>query len=56
MMMFMPLIFIVFCYNYASALALYITVGNLFSMFQMYVTRKKTAPAPVKAVVKRKNR
>ncbi len=29
--MFMPVIFIVFCYNYASALALYWTVQNLFS-------------------------
>ena len=31
MMMFMPIIFIVFCYNFAAALALYYTVQNLFS-------------------------
>jgi len=45
MMMFMPLIFIVFCYNFASALALYYTMQNLFSIVQLYVTRNKTAPA-----------
>jgi YidC/Oxa1 family membrane protein insertase len=40
-MMFMPLIFIALCYNYASALALYWTVQNIFSIFQLYVTRDK---------------
>ena len=55
-MLLMPLIFVVFCYNYASALALYMTVGNIFSIFQLYVTRKRTAPAPLKPVAKRKNR
>ena len=45
MMYIMPVIFIAFCYNYASALALYLTVGNLFSIVQLYVTRNKTAPA-----------
>ncbi|MEO8353370.1 MAG: membrane protein insertase YidC, partial [Chthoniobacteraceae bacterium] len=43
-MMFMPLIFIVLCYNYASALALYWTVQNLFSIVQLYITRDKNAP------------
>ena len=42
--MFMPVIFVVFCYNYASALALYWTVQNLFSIGQLYVTRNKTTP------------
>ena len=42
--MFMPLIFIFFCYNFASALALYWTVQNLFSVVQLYVTRNQTAP------------
>ena len=44
MMMFMPLIFIAFCYNYASALALYWTVQNLFSVAQLYLTRNQAAP------------
>ena len=43
-MMFMPVIFIAFCYNYASALALYWTVQNLFSIVQLYVTRNRAAP------------
>jgi YidC/Oxa1 family membrane protein insertase len=44
-MMFTPLIFVFFCYNYASALALYWTVQNLFSVAQLYVTRSQQAPA-----------
>ena len=43
-MMFVPLIFVFFCYNYASALALYWTVQNLFSIAQLYVTRNQEAP------------
>lgn len=43
-MMFVPLIFISFCYNFASALALYWTVQNIFSIVQLYVTRNNTAP------------
>jgi len=56
MFMFMPLIFVMFCYNFASALALYWTVQNVFSIAQLYVTRKRTAPAPFKPPVKRKSR
>jgi YidC/Oxa1 family membrane protein insertase len=57
MFMFMPLIFVMFCYNFASALALYWTVQNIFSIAQLYYTRKQTAPAPLKAQPsKRKNR
>jgi len=57
MFMFMPLIFIMVCYNYASALALYWTVSNLCAVAQMYVTRRRTAPAPLKPVAaKRKSR
>ena len=44
MFMFMPLIFIAFCYNYASALALYWTVQNLFSVAQLYLTRNQAPP------------
>ena len=56
MMMFMPLIFIAFCYNYASALALYWTVQNLFSIVQLYATRNQAAPElqKVAAPAKRK--
>ena len=42
--MFMPLIFIAFCYNFASALALYWTVQNLFSVVQLYATRNQAPP------------
>jgi YidC/Oxa1 family membrane protein insertase len=42
--MFMPLIFVMFCYNYASALALYLTVQNLVSVMQLYVTRNQAPP------------
>ncbi len=42
--MFMPVIFIAFCYNYASALALYWTVQNLFSVVQLYATRNQEMP------------
>jgi YidC/Oxa1 family membrane protein insertase len=46
--MFMPLIFIVFCYNFASALALYWTVQNLFSVAQLYATRNQAPPVLTK--------
>jgi YidC/Oxa1 family membrane protein insertase len=48
-MMFMPLIFIFFCYNFASALALYWTVQNLFSVVQLYATRNQAPPTLQKA-------
>jgi YidC/Oxa1 family membrane protein insertase len=41
---FMPIVFLVFCYNYASGLALYWTTQNLFSIFQLYLTRNKPLP------------
>ncbi len=44
MFMFMPVIFVLFCYNYASALALYWTVQNLFSVVQLYATRNQAPP------------
>ena len=46
MFLFMPLIFLFICYNYASGLALYWTVQNLFFVAQMYLTRKQ-AHAPL---------
>ena len=40
-MYFMPVIFLTFCYNYASGLALYWTTQNLFSIVQLYWTRNQ---------------
>src|SRR6478672_8659908 len=44
MMMFMPIIFIVFCYNFAAALALYYTVQNLLTVLQLYQNRRQPMP------------
>lgn len=44
MMYIMPVIFLSFCYNFASALALYWTTQNLFSVAQLYVTRNRPLP------------
>jgi len=41
---FMPIIFLIFCYNYASALALYWTTQNIFSIVQLYLTRNRPLP------------
>ncbi len=43
-MMFMPLIFLFFCYNFAAALALYYTTQNLFTILQLYQNQKATVP------------
>ena len=43
-MMLMPLVFVLFCYNYASALALYLIVNNLVSVVQLYATRNQPLP------------
>jgi YidC/Oxa1 family membrane protein insertase len=43
-MMFMPLIFLIFCYNFAAALALYYTTQNLFTILQLYQNRKQPQP------------
>jgi len=43
MMMFMPLIFIVMCYNFASALALYWTIQNLISIVQLQINKRQNA-------------
>lgn len=47
-MMFMPLIFLAFCYNFAAALAIYYTVQNLLSVLQFWHNQRQ--PAPVLAV------
>ena len=43
-MYFMPIVFLTFCYNYASGLALYWTTQNLFSIVQLYWTRNQPLP------------
>jgi YidC/Oxa1 family membrane protein insertase len=54
--MFMPLIFIFICYKYASALALYWTVQNIFTIVQLYLTRNQTAPVLQKVSASSKKR
>ncbi len=43
-MMFMPLIFLFFCYNFAAALALYYTTQNLFTILQLWHNQKQPVP------------
>src|SRR5881409_173703 len=42
--MFMPLIFLFICYNFAAALALYYTAQNLFSILQFYQNKRQPTP------------
>ena len=55
-MMFTPLIFLFFCYNFAAALALYYTAQNLFSILQFYQNKRQPMPTleKVAAAGKRK--
>jgi YidC/Oxa1 family membrane protein insertase len=46
MMRYMPLMFLVFLYNYSAALALYWTVQNLLSIAQTKLTRAANPAAP----------
>ena len=48
MMMFTPIIFIVFCYNFAAALALYYTTQNLLTVLQLYVNKRQPVAAPTR--------
>src|SRR6266404_3961457 len=43
-MMFPPLMFLFFCYNFAAALALYYTAQNLFSILQFYQNKRQPMP------------
>ncbi len=43
-MMFMPLLFGFFCYNFAAALALYYTMQGLLTILQLYYTRTQNPP------------
>ena len=55
-MYFMPVIFLTFCYNYASGLALYWTTQNLFSIVQLYWTRNQPLPTLEKVVTSAKGK
>jgi YidC/Oxa1 family membrane protein insertase len=43
-LMFMPLIFLFFCYNFAAALALYYTTQNLFTILQLWQNQRQPLP------------
>ena len=43
--LFMPVIFLVMCYNFAAALALYWTVSNIIGIFQAWVVKRMPEPA-----------
>jgi YidC/Oxa1 family membrane protein insertase len=52
MMRYMPLMFMVFLYNYSAGLTLYWTVQNLLTILQTKLTRMNTTPTvPTKPVV-----
>ena len=55
-MYFMPIIFLTFCYNYASGLALYWTTQNIFSIVQLYWTRNQPLPTLEKVPAKPKGK
>jgi YidC/Oxa1 family membrane protein insertase len=44
MMKFMPFFFLIFCYNFSSALSLYWTAQNILSIIQMRYNLKQVAP------------
>jgi len=48
MMRYMPLMFLVFLYNFSAGLTLYWTVNNLLSVVQTLLTRTKPEPVPVR--------
>jgi YidC/Oxa1 family membrane protein insertase len=51
MMRYMPLMFLVFLYNYSSGLALYWTVQNLLSIAQTKLTKTQSPAAPPSSVL-----
>lgn len=55
-MFIMPVVFLAFCYNFASALALYWTTQNLFSIAQLYLTRNQPLPTLEKKSLPKKIR
>jgi YidC/Oxa1 family membrane protein insertase len=51
LMRYMPLIFLVFLYNYSGGLALYMTVSTLMSVLQTKVTKSSKDPAAPEVIV-----
>lgn len=51
LMRWMPLMFVVFLYNFSSGLALYMTVNNLLTILQTWMLKRNQAPATVVAPV-----
>jgi len=49
LMRWMPLMFLLFLYNFSSGLALYMTVNNLLTILQTWMMKRKQPPAPVVA-------
>ncbi len=47
MMRWMPLMFLLFLYNFSSGLALYMTVNNLLTILQTWLMKRNAPPAPV---------
>jgi YidC/Oxa1 family membrane protein insertase len=45
MMRYMPLIMLLFLYNYSSGMALYMTVSTLLGIVQMQLTKTNQPPA-----------
>lgn len=52
----MPVFFFLFCYNYASALALYWTTTNIISMIQTLIIRRLPMPEPKKVNPKKQGK
>ncbi len=52
----MPIFFFLFCYNYASALALYWTTTNIISMIQTLIIRRLPMPEPKKVDPKKQSK
>ncbi|MGH7993994.1 MAG: membrane protein insertase YidC, partial [Limisphaerales bacterium] len=49
LMRYLPLIFLVFLYNYSSGMALYMTMSTLMSVIQTKFTKMNQTPAPAVA-------
>ncbi len=50
-MYFMPVVFVVLCYNFAAALALYYTAQNLLTILQLYLNQRQPVPTLEKVAV-----
>ena len=55
MMKFMPLLFVLFCYNFGSGLALYWTISNIFTIGQQIIINRMPDHDPLPAAPGVKN-